>query len=322
MQTRAYSFLDIRIGDTILPLYGSTGGAPINGTSGTLAGAAPQGTLLITDEPALYQNKNTQASPTWKPFESSGGAILFPTNAGLTALSGGGKSGATQLNNGLNQASTVAADKDSVLMPAAKAGNFVVFTNNGANGAGLYAAGTDQINGGLASAMYYVPVGQTVTFWCQADGAWSTAIATSGSSYQAQPGNPTAPSSTSAFQMQGIAGAITPKKSGTVLVTISGNLIGSSTTAGDGVLLQGSYGTGTAPTNNAALTGTQIGNVLEYTNPTTVTAADINVPFSTQFVVTGLTIDTAYWLDLAAKSVNNASHVGLANLSVTAVEIG
>ena len=40
--------------------------APTNGTSGTLAGFAGPGSLLIrTDTPTLYQNTNTKASPTW-----------------------------------------------------------------------------------------------------------------------------------------------------------------------------------------------------------------------------------------------------------------
>jgi hypothetical protein len=41
-------------------------GAPTNGTSGTFAGVAAVGALLIdTTNAFLYQNTNTQASPTW-----------------------------------------------------------------------------------------------------------------------------------------------------------------------------------------------------------------------------------------------------------------
>jgi hypothetical protein len=41
-------------------------GAPTNGTSGTYAGVAPKGALLNdTVNGLLYQNTNTQASPTW-----------------------------------------------------------------------------------------------------------------------------------------------------------------------------------------------------------------------------------------------------------------
>lgn len=41
-------------------------GAPSNGTSGTLAGYAGKGMLLIdTTNGKLYINTNTKASPTW-----------------------------------------------------------------------------------------------------------------------------------------------------------------------------------------------------------------------------------------------------------------
>ena len=142
-----------------------------------------------------------------------------------------------------------------------------------------------------------------------------------GATGQSQPGNPTAPASTSAYKMQGLAGAITPVRSGTVLLIVSGYITASTTTAGDGILFQLSYGTGTAPVNTGTLAGTQVGQIMEYTNPATVTAADIHVPFSVQAVVTGLTLATAIWIDLAAKSVATTSAVGLAGISVSAAEI-
>lgn len=67
---RVYHILDTVIGDVTLPLYYSTS-APSNGTSGTLAGAAPIGAILLTSEPALYQNTNTVASPTWSGVATS-----------------------------------------------------------------------------------------------------------------------------------------------------------------------------------------------------------------------------------------------------------
>lgn len=49
-------------------------GAPSNGTSGTLAGVAPPGSLLVdTTNKNLYQNTNTLASPTWTQREGAGG---------------------------------------------------------------------------------------------------------------------------------------------------------------------------------------------------------------------------------------------------------
>jgi hypothetical protein len=139
---------------------------------------------------------------------------------------------------------------------------------------------------------------------------------------QAQVSAPVAPANTTTYFMQGLAGAITPKTTGAVILTISGTVVDlSGTAAGNGIIYQLSYGTGSAPANAAALTGTQVGTTQTFTSPTTIIAADVNVPFSTQAVVTGLTVGTAYWIDLAAKSVATASSMGLANVSVTAIEV-
>jgi hypothetical protein len=114
---------------------------------------------------------------------------------------------------------------------------------------------------------------------------------------------------------------ITPLLTGTLLIAISGTVISSSGTAGDGITYQLSYGTGTPPANAATLTGTQVGEVQTAKNPTTVTAADVAVPFSVQAIVTGLTVGTTYWVDLAAKSVATASGLGLSSLSVSSLEL-
>jgi|SRR5579863_6400597 len=150
-------------------------------------------------------------------------------------------------------------------------------------------------------------------------GSCVTSIVASGSG-QKQPTAPVAPASKTQFKMQGLAGAITPKRTGQILIVISGDFISSAVTAGDGIQIQLSYGTGTAPVNTATLTGTQVGSILEYTNPTTVTAADVFVPFSVNAVVTGLTPNTAYWIDLAAVSVAVASTVGVTNVSISVIE--
>ena len=66
-------------------LVWTNAGSPTNGTSGTLAGYANPGDLLVdTSGLALYQNTNTLLSPTWTIIESSGGAGAFTT---LTASS-------------------------------------------------------------------------------------------------------------------------------------------------------------------------------------------------------------------------------------------
>ena len=133
---------------------------------------------------------------------------------------------------------------------------------------------------------------------------------------------PTAPASTSAFAMQGLAGTITPTSSGTVLITICGTIMApTGVAAANGILYQISYGTGTAPINAATLTGTQVGVVQEFSLAAAATAAaDVNTPFSISYLVTALTIGTAYWIDLAAQSNHAVSAMGLQNIVVLALE--
>lgn len=304
------------------PNIWTNAGAPTNGGAGTLFGSAEAGDLLVDiTNKKLYQNTNTKASPTWTVFESAGGNIVFSSADALTAHAGGTKALALPLTANINTISVCATALDSVLAPPAVAGWVSVITNNGVAGCAVYGAGTDTINGVATATAYWLAAGQTVVLWSTVAGKWNAAIATSAATYQAQPADPTAPDSTAAYKMQGLAGAITPNKTGKVLVIMSGYIIGSTVTAGDGILYQLSHGTGAAPANLAAITGTQDGAIQKYTNGNTVVAADIAIPFSIQVVLTGLTLGTAYWLDLAAKAVATASSCGLKNVSISAVEV-
>lgn len=56
-------------GDVKLVPVWPNAGAPTNGASGTLAGMANPGDLLVdTTNTVLYINKGTQASPNWSAF--------------------------------------------------------------------------------------------------------------------------------------------------------------------------------------------------------------------------------------------------------------
>lgn len=93
--------------------------------------------------------------------------------------------------------------------------------------------------------------------------------------------------------MAGLAGSITPATSGRILVTVSGYL--TSTTAGAFAFAgQLRFGPGTAPTHGAALTGTA-GGPQAFGHSA---SANFAVPFSISMIFTGLTVGTAYWLDV------------------------
>lgn len=144
------------------------------------------------------------------------------------------------------------------------------------------------------------------------------------------PANPTAPASTSAFLMQGLAALMTPATpAANVLALISGVLTDSATTVGEGISLQLYYGpvvSGVAPPANAGAipnNAVALGPVMKWaTGVTLTTAADLFQPFCLHGVAKGLTPGQQYWFDVAAESIIGASVVAVINPHVTLVEIG
>ncbi len=132
--------------------------------------------------------------------------------------------------------------------------------------------------------------------------------------YQASPTNPTATTSTTGVMM-GLAGAITPTQSGKIQVTITGNIANSA--AADGWKTQIRYGTGTAPANAAALTGTAVGTIA--TSTATIANAG-KQPFSITAIVSGLTLNTAVWLDVSLAAIT-AGTATATDISISAVEL-
>lgn len=75
------------------------------------------------------------------------------------------------------------------------------------------------------------------------------------------------------------------------------------------------YGSGTAPANGAAASGTVIGSVVQTpTGPGTTVA-------SLEALITGLTPGTQYWFDLAVVSNNAAASANAASVTVAAAEL-
>lgn len=134
---------------------------------------------------------------------------------------------------------------------------------------------------------------------------------------QSTPNDPTGTASTTGVMM-GLAVPITPQFSGRLLVFINGNLTNSTATAGDGAKAQIRYGTGTAPANAAALTGTTAGSI-QTSVLERATANDLQT-FALTALVTGLTLGTAVWLDISLAAIVGGTAIAK-NLSVTAVEI-
>ncbi len=137
--------------------------------------------------------------------------------------------------------------------------------------------------------------------------------------YQGSAAAVTAPASTS-FTQAGLAVPFTPKVTGKVLVMVQAQIKDSNATAaGNGITIQGSYGTGTAPANNVAATGTAFGSQASWQATTTVVAADVNEPIFFKSTVV-LTVGQLYWFDLQQFPLNTVSKCSLALLDITLQE--
>lgn len=122
-------------------------------------------------------------------------------------------------------------------------------------------------------------------------------------------------SATLVMQGLGTGWTITPTASGKVLVTVVGE--GTVTTTAVAVTTVGPrYGTGTAPTNGAAVSGTAFGAKADFTF--TPVGVGLKTPFAFTEILS-LTAGTAYWFDIALSSAANPAQV--TNLSITAVEL-
>lgn len=126
--------------------------------------------------------------------------------------------------------------------------------------------------------------------------------------------NPTGTTSTAVGVMMGLGGVfkITPVYSTRVHVTIFGvarsSVISTNT-------MQLYFGTGTAPTNGAAITGTALGSP----QLATVPVASGSTPYSFMWILTGLTPGTAYWFDVSVQQ-GNAGTGSILNNSATVME--
>lgn len=108
----------------------------------------------------------------------------------------------------------------------------------------------------------------------------------------------------------GTGAKLTPVYSTRIKVEFLGFIINTATAAAAAQLR---FGTGTAPTNGAAATGTQIGANIQNSN-----LANGEMPFCASGIATGLTPGTQYWFDMALTTATGTAHIQ--NISFNAFE--
>lgn len=131
------------------------------------------------------------------------------------------------------------------------------------------------------------------------------------------PSNPTATSSAT-LKMMGLAAAFTPTNAAPqVLVIITG--VAATATGAQTVTVGGRYGTGSAPANAAAVTGTRFGAAADpVIGPGA--AAGAGIPF-TLAAVLNLQPGVAYWFDLAVATGNTSDAASVTAVGVTTAEL-
>ncbi len=134
-----------------------------------------------------------------------------------------------------------------------------------------------------------------------------------GAATESHPGDPSGSASGTGLMM-GLAGTITPATTGRVLLTATGT-IGNSSNSAQGVT-QLRYGTGSAPANQAALTGTAVGIPI---GSNLATGGEF-VPFACEAIATGLALGTAYWIDLGLVAGSGVGTATVKSLTIRAVE--
>lgn len=118
--------------------------------------------------------------------------------------------------------------------------------------------------------------------------------------------------------MMGLGGVgltLTPAVTGNAVVQVRGMV--TNNTNGDISTVGLYFGTGTAPTNGAAVTGTRIAGLLNYTMP----AANQASFFEFVIPVPGLTLSTAYWFDVGLSNQDGASVARVYNVYGTVSEV-
>jgi hypothetical protein len=96
---------------------------------------------------------------------------------GLTALAGGGQTGATLLSKTFNRITTVASSGDSVVLPAAAPGLTITVKNAAAtNSTNVYPAVGDAINALSANAAFALAAGKSAQFTSYVAGTWDTIL--------------------------------------------------------------------------------------------------------------------------------------------------
>jgi hypothetical protein len=103
--------------------------------------------------------------------------LIGSSETSITAFAGGGQANGRLLNATLSRVTTVASAGDSVKLPVAKAGCFMLVQNSAAaNSMNVFPNTGDAIAAGAANAAFAVAAGKSAYFFCAANGFWGAVL--------------------------------------------------------------------------------------------------------------------------------------------------
>jgi hypothetical protein len=141
-------------------------------------------------------------------------------------------------------------------------------------------------------------------------------VSLSGATLQSGLLNPAGTSSTTDKMMgMGSTVQITPVRTGKLLIVFTGFMKNSN--AGGNASAGMWYGTGTPPTNGAAPTGTQILVNVVATSSTALAFC----PFNMVYLLSGLTLNQLYWIDLVLSNGTTIGTATVQNVTATLIEL-
>ena len=184
-------------------------------------------------------------------------------------------------------------------------------TTNALTSSGLLTNHAPVVGGGSGGAPDTIAAGTTGQVLYGVTGS-NPSFATPASN-MTTPGDPS-PTGSLVGVMMGLAGGITPTSTGRIMMLISGDV--SNDTSSDGASVQCAFGTGAAPVNGAAASGTNVGNPVKLVNGATPT---VKIPTLCQGIVTGLTPNIALWLDVNLAAISGGTAT-LADVTISAHE--
>ena len=136
-------------------------------------------------------------------------------------------------------------------------------------------------------------------------------------SIQVTPVDPTTTTSTVGVMMGlGASASITPTFTGKLMIVISGDIDNDTNSRGSVVQIR--TGTGTAPINGAALTGTARGGSVNFFQNNSA----IRTPFSLNVIINGLILNTSVWIDISLTSIGAGTVTSrVRNISISVIEL-